>query len=287
MPNQLLDETSPYLLSHAHQPVDWHPWGEKALRLARELDRPVFLSIGYAACHWCHVMAHESFEDPTVAAFLNGHFVCVKVDREERPDLDHVYMQAVIAMNGHGGWPMTVFLRPDGRPFFGGTYFPPAPRGGLPGFLALVEGVDEAWRTRRDFVDEVCAHLLGSLQEAARPHAGRLQVPLQLHGGLFPQAVAALRARFDDHDGGCGDAPKFPPAMVLDFLLCEVARSGDPSAREMAVLTLDGMARGGMHDLLGGGFCRYATDRAWRVPHFEKILTDNAHLALLKPGVTT
>lgn len=275
MPNRLIDETSPYLLSHARQPVDWHPWGEEALRLARELDRPVFLSVGYAACHWCHVMARESFEDPAVAAFLNGHFVCVKVDREERPDLDHVYMQAVIAMNGHGGWPMTVFLRPDGRPFFGGTYFPPAPRGGLPGFLSLAEGVDEAWRTRRDFIDEVCGHLLGSLQEA-----NRLQAPPgALDDGLFPAAVAALRARYDERDGGFGDAPRFPPAMILDFLLAELVRSGDSAAREMVVGTLDGMARGGMHDLLGGGFCRYATDRAWRVPHFEKMLTDNALLA--------
>jgi uncharacterized protein len=275
MPNHLIDETSPYLLSHAHQPVDWHPWGEKALRLARELDRPVFLSIGYSACHWCHQMAHESFEDPAVAAFLNGHFVCVKVDREERPELDHVYMQAVISMNGHGGWPMTVFLRPDGRPFFGGTYFPPAPRGGLPGFLSLAEGVDEAWRTRRDFIDEVCGHLLSSLQEASR-----LQAPPQsLDDDLFPRAVGALRARHDEVDGGFGDAPKFPPAMVLDFLLGEFVRSGAPAAREMVVGTLDGMARGGMHDLLGGGFCRYATDRTWRVPHFEKMLTDNALLA--------
>ena len=275
MPNRLADETSPYLLQHAHQPVDWHPWGDEALRLARELDRPVFLSVGYSACHWCHVMAHESFEDPEVAAFLNGHFICVKVDREERPELDHVYMQAVVAMNGHGGWPMTVFLRPDGQPFFGGTYFPPRPRGGLPGFLALIQGVDEAWRTRREFIDEVCAHLVGSLREAARFQAP----PEALDDGVFPRAVAALRARFDAAEGGFGDAPKFPPAMVLDFLLGEVARVGDPAALEMTTVTLRAMARGGMHDLLGGGFCRYATDRAWRIPHFEKMLTDNALLA--------
>ncbi|MBU1070259.1 thioredoxin domain-containing protein [Myxococcota bacterium] len=273
--NHLIDETSPYLLQHADQPVDWHPWGPSALLLSQELDRPVFLSIGYAACHWCHVMAHESFEDLQVAAFLNAHFVCIKVDREERPDLDHLYMQAVIALNGHGGWPMTVFLRPDGRPFFGGTYFPREPRGGLPGFLPLLEGIADAWRTRRDYIDEVSGQLVEELARVAQVSAS----PADLETSMLVRAVSAFSERFDAVDGGFGPAPKFPPAMALEFLLREHVRTGDAPALEMVETTLDHMADGGLRDQLGGGFCRYSTDRTWLVPHFEKMLTDNALLA--------
>ena len=273
--NRLSGEASPYLLQHADQPVDWHPWGEEALRLAGELDRPVFLSIGYAACHWCHVMAHESFEDPTVAAFLNANFVSIKVDREERPDLDHLYMQAVIAMNGHGGWPMSVFLKHDGRPFYGGTYFPPDPRHGLPGFLQLLEGLSDAWRTRRDQIEEVSGLLLASLEQARLPE---IQAE-SLDAELVSRAVTAFGRGFDPVHGGFGAAPKFPPSMALEFLLREHARTGNPTALEMVRTTLTRMAGGGLFDQLGGGFCRYSTDAVWLVPHFEKMLTDNALLA--------
>ena len=269
--NRLAAETSPYLLQHADNPVDWRPWGEEALALARDEDRPILLSIGYAACHWCHVMAHESFEDDTTAALMNQSFVNVKVDREERPDLDAVYMEAVVAMTGHGGWPMTVFLTPAGEPFYGGTYFPPEPRHGLPSFRQVLEALAGAWRERREEVTRSAAQLV----EAVR-HSSSLQPSADpLTASLLPAAVRGLRASFEPAFGGWGRAPKFPNAPVLELLL---RRRDDPGALEMATKTLDCMAAGGMYDLLGGGFHRYSVDERWLVPHFEKMLYDNALL---------
>ena len=269
--NRLAAETSPYLLQHAENPVHWQPWGADALAAAHELDRPILLSIGYAACHWCHVMAHESFEDEATAALMNEHFVNVKVDREERPDLDAVYMEAVVAMTGQGGWPMTVFLTPQGEPFFGGTYFPPEPRHGLPSFRQVLEALADAWRDRRDEVTRSA----GQLVEAVR-HSSTLEPSAEpLAESLLPAAVRGLRQSFEPAFGGWGRAPKFPNAPVLELLL---RRAGDPDALTMATKTLDGMAAGGMYDLLGGGFHRYSVDERWLVPHFEKMLYDNALL---------
>ena len=268
--NRLAGETSPYLLQHAANPVDWYPWGDEALTRAREEDRPILLSIGYAACHWCHVMEHESFEDPATAAVMNEHYVSVKVDREERPDLDAVYMEAVVAMSGHGGWPMTVFLTPAGEPFYGGTYYPPEPRHGLPSFRQVLEAIAEAWRERREDV----ARSAGQLVEAVRQSA-LLRPSLEpLTDELLAGAARAAGAAFEPAFGGWGRAPKFPNAPVLEFLL----RRGDDTSRAMVVKTLDGMAAGGMYDLLGGGFHRYSVDDRWLVPHFEKMLYDNALL---------
>ncbi|MDR7423345.1 MAG: thioredoxin domain-containing protein [Armatimonadota bacterium] len=274
MSNRLASESSPYLLQHADNPVDWYPWGEAAFARARAEDKPIFLSIGYAACHWCHVMAHESFEDPAVAAVMNAHFVNVKVDREERPDVDGIYMNAVVAMTGHGGWPMSVFLTPDGVPFYGGTYFPPVARGGLPAFADLLRAVADAWRTRREEVRRSAATLLGAL----RAEGDRAASP-ELAAGTLEAALRALERAFDLKHGGWGRAPKFPQPMTVEFLLRTHARTGDASARAMAEATLARMARGGIYDHLGGGFHRYATDAAWLVPHFEKMLYDNAQLA--------
>ena len=269
--NRLAAETSPYLLQHAENPVHWQPWGPDALAAARERDRPILLSIGYAACHWCHVMAHESFEDEATAALMNEHFVNVKVDREERPDLDAVYMEAVVAMTGQGGWPMTVFLTPQGEPFFGGTYFPPEPRHGLPSFRQVLEALADAWRDRRDEVTRSA----GQLVEAVR-HSSTLEPSAEpLTESLLPAAVRGLRQSFEPAFGGWGRAPKFPNAPVLELLL---RRAGEPDALAMATKTLDGMAAGGMYDLLGGGFHRYSVDERWLVPHFEKMLYDNALL---------
>ena len=269
--NRLAGETSPYLLQHADNPVSWYPWGDEALARAREEDRPILLSIGYAACHWCHVMEHESFEDPATAAVMNEHFVSVKVDREERPDLDAVYMEAVVAMSGHGGWPMTVFLTPAGEPFYGGTYYPPEPRHGMPSFRQVLEAIAEAWRERRDDV----ARSAGQLVEAVRQSA-LLRPSLEpLTDDLLAGAARAAGAAFEPAYGGWGRAPKFPNAPVLEFLL----RRGDDTSLAMAVKTLDEMAAGGMYDLLGGGFHRYSVDDRWLVPHFEKMLYDNALLA--------
>jgi uncharacterized protein YyaL (SSP411 family) len=269
--NRLAAETSPYLLQHAENPVHWQPWGPDALAAARDRDRPILLSIGYAACHWCHVMAHESFEDEATAALMNEHFVNVKVDREERPDLDAVYMEAVVAMTGQGGWPMTVFLTPQGEPFFGGTYFPPEPRHGLPSFRQVLEALADAWRERRDEVTRSA----GQLVEAVR-HSSTLEPSAEpLTESLLPAAVRGLRQSFEPAFGGWGRAPKFPNAPVLELLL---RRAGEPDALTMATKTLDGMAAGGMYDLLGGGFHRYSVDERWLVPHFEKMLYDNALL---------
>ncbi|MDX6399794.1 MAG: uncharacterized protein QOF27_400, partial [Gaiellaceae bacterium] len=263
--NRLAGETSPYLLQHANNPVDWYPWGDEARARARDEDRPILLSIGYAACHWCHVMEHESFEDAATAALMNEHFVPVKVDREERPDIDSVYMDAVVSLTGHGGWPMTVFLTPAGEPFFGGTYYPPEPRHGLPSFKQLLQAIADAWRERRSDIERDAGAITEQLRRTAEPS----REPLT--SSLLTDAVRGLRQQFDPEWGGFGQAPKFPPASVLDFLL----RRGE---LELATKTLDAMALGGMYDLVGGGFHRYSVDREWLVPHFEKMLYDNALL---------
>jgi uncharacterized protein len=263
--NRLAEETSPYLLQHADNPVDWFPWGDEAFARARAEDKPILLSIGYAACHWCHVMEHESFEDDATAALMNERFVPVKVDREERPDVDALYMNAVVSLTGHGGWPMTVFLTPDGEPFFGGTYYPPEPRHGLPSFTQILRAVADAWRDRRADVQRDA----GAITEALRRTAEPSREPLA--PSLLSDAVRGLRRGLDPVWGGFGNAPKFPPASTLEFLL----RRGE---LEPAMKTLDGMALGGMYDLVGGGFHRYSVDREWVVPHFEKMLYDNALL---------
>ena len=277
MPNRLIDETSPYLLQHAHNPVDWYPWGKEALSKARAEDKPIFLSIGYTACHWCHVMAHESFEDEATAQVMNERFVNIKVDREERPDLDSIYMSAVMGLTGSGGWPMSVFLTPDGRPFYGGTYFPPAPRYGMPSFRDVLTAVADAWQNRRDEIVKNSDGLVGYLQQAAdfvEKAEGRA-----LTADTLTQALQAIERGFDRVNGGWGGAPKFPQPMTLEFLLRRYTQTGDAGTRAMIDHTLTAMARGGLYDQLGGGFHRYATDARWLVPHFEKMLYDNSQLA--------
>jgi uncharacterized protein YyaL (SSP411 family) len=266
--NRLAEETSPYLLQHADNPVDWYPWGEEALARARDEDRPILLSIGYAACHWCHVMEHESFEDEETAALMNDLFVCIKVDREERPDLDSVYMDAVVALTGHGGWPMTVFLTPEGEPFYGGTYYPPDPRHGLPSFRQVLTATAEAYRERRADVSRAAEQLVDAVRRGSEAEPSREP----LSSELLHEASAGLRRSFDPEWGGFGGAPKFPPASTLEFLL----RRGQ---LDLVTKTLDSMAAGGMYDLVGGGFHRYSVDVQWLVPHFEKMLYDNALLA--------
>ncbi|MCI0682779.1 MAG: thioredoxin domain-containing protein [Gemmataceae bacterium] len=272
--NRLIHETSPYLRQHAHNPVDWHAWGEEALRKARELDRPIFLSIGYSACHWCHVMEHESFEDPEVGKILNEHFISIKVDREERPDLDQIYMTAVQILTQRGGWPMSMFLTPDLKPFYGGTYFPPADRHGLPSFQRLLLHLARAWKEQRAVIDEQSGHLTEHLQAALHLEPGQQS----LGDHLLKQAGQQLARRFDPTYGGFGQAPKFPHPMEIRLLLRLWQRFGDDNCLDMARKTLDHMARGGMYDQLGGGFHRYSTDDRWLVPHFEKMLYDNALL---------
>jgi uncharacterized protein len=272
MANRLAAETSPYLLQHADNPVDWYPWGEEAFSKARAEDKPVLLSVGYAACHWCHVMEHESFEDDETAALMNERFVNVKVDREERPDVDSLYMDAVVALTGHGGWPMTVFLTPQGEPFLGGTYYPPEPRHGLPSFRQLLVAVSDAYKERRGDVAEQAAAIVQAVSREVAPSTDPLTE------SLLGQASRNLRAQFDSEWGGWGGAPKFPQPSVLEFLLRMHLR-GDEEALPMVTSTLDVMAAGGMYDLLGGGFHRYSVDREWLVPHFEKMLYDNALLA--------
>src|SRR5215831_18728269 len=293
--NRLSDATSPYLLQHAGNPVDWWPWSDEAFAQARARDVPVMLSVGYAACHWCHVMAHESFEDPETAALLNENLVAIKVDREERPDVDAVYMTATQAMTGQGGWPMTVFMTPDGEPFYSGTYFPRET------FQRLVLGVAKAWREDRDAVRGQAGHIAATLAEQAAPLLG--QAHAADLAALSDQAVTTLAADYDEQHGGFGGAPKFPPSMVLEFLLRHSERpaagQGGDGARQngegagqgsdaagtggqalaMAAGTAHAMARGGMYDQLGGGFARYSVDAGWVVPHFEKMLYDNALLA--------
>ncbi|MEU9717072.1 thioredoxin domain-containing protein [Streptomyces sp. NPDC047976] len=274
MSNRLANETSPYLLQHADNPVEWWPWSPEAFAQARERDVPVLLSVGYSSCHWCHVMANESFEDELAAAYMNEHFVNIKVDREERPDIDAVYMEAVQAATGQGGWPMTVFLTPDAEPFYFGTYFPPEPRHGMPSFMQVLEGVRTAWVGRREEVAEVA-------QRIVRDLAGR-QLDYGKAGLPGPEelgkALLGLTREYDAARGGFGGAPKFPPSMVLEFLLRHHARTGSEGALQMAADTCEAMARGGIYDQLGGGFARYSVDREWVVPHFEKMLYDNALL---------
>jgi uncharacterized protein YyaL (SSP411 family) len=275
--NRLADETSPYLRQHKDNPVDWYPWGEEAFAKARAEDRPIMLSVGYSACHWCHVMAHESFEDPETAAVMNRLFVNVKVDREERPDVDSVYMTAVQSLTGRGGWPMTVFLTPDGQPFYGGTYFPKVDRHGLPGFTTLLEAIDDAWRERRDELLTQAGRLAATLARSGElPGAG---TAAGFGVEVLDRAAAQLTAQYDARFGGFGGAPKFPQAMSLDHLLRHHGRTGDAASLDITVATLDAMASGGMYDQLGGGFHRYSVDAQWLVPHFEKMLYDQSTLA--------
>ena len=277
MPNRLINETSPYLLQHAHNPVDWYPWGEEALARSKNEDKPILLSIGYSACHWCHVMERESFENESIAALMNESFVSIKVDREERPDLDAVYMEAVQMLTGSGGWPMTVFLTPEGRPFYGGTYFPPVDRHNMPGFPRLLESAARAYHDNRAEIDRVTSQLsqqMGRTSQMARSDS-LLSVDI-LHG-----AYSGLATNFDYQNGGVGNAPKFPQAMTLEFLLRYYAHGYNERALEMLELTLEKMARGGIYDQAAGGFHRYSTDSFWLVPHFEKMLYDNALLARL------
>lgn len=274
MSNRLANENSPYLLQHADNPVDWYPWGEEALEQARQQDKPILLSIGYAACHWCHVMAHESFEDPETAAYMNEHFINVKVDREERPDLDSIYMNAVVAMTGQGGWPMTVILTPQGKPFFGGTYFPPRPRHGMASFQQVLTSIVQAWQNRRDEIEESAGKITQHLSRTIALSGEKND----LNQALFDQALDRILNRFDSNYGGFGQAPKFPPSMTLEFLLRMHLQRGDDMALHMTEHTLQKMAYGGMYDQVGGGFARYSTDAYWLVPHFEKMLYDNALL---------
>ncbi|MFM8552822.1 MAG: thioredoxin domain-containing protein [Nitrospiraceae bacterium] len=272
--NRLARETSPYLLQHAHNPVDWHPWGDEALNRARELNRPILLSIGYSACHWCHVMERESFEDERIASLMNEHFVCIKVDREERPDLDEIYMQATLQLNqGQGGWPMTVFLTPDQQPFFAGTYFPPADKWGRPGFPSVLLKVVEFWRKDQEALRQQAAHVTERLKQSLQGG-----IPMTVGQAELDQAVTQFAEEFDARHGGFGSAPKFPPATGLSLLLRSHHRTGDPQTLQMVRKTLDAMAAGGMYDQIGGGFARYSTDDRWLVPHFEKMLYDNALL---------
>ena len=275
MSNQLTGSTSPYLLQHAENPVDWHPWGPEALEKAREQDKPIFLSIGYAACHWCHVMAHESFEDPKTAALMNENFVNIKVDREERPDIDSLYMDAVVAMTGQGGWPMSVFLTPDGRPFYGGTYFPPARRFNMPAFSEILLALADKWSNDRDSLLDIGNELTDRIAAAPALRAGDNELDPQ----QFDRAAELLFRGYDWTHGGWGQAPKFPQPMAIEFLLRRYARTQDKLALDMAKHVLSAMADGGMYDQLGGGFSRYAVDEIWLVPHFEKMLYDNAQLA--------
>ena len=273
MPNRLAGETSPYLLQHKDNPVDWFPWGPEALAKAKQEDRPIFLSIGYSACHWCHVMEHESFEDPQTAEVMNALFVSIKVDREERPDLDSIYMQAVQTLTGRGGWPMSVFLTPAGQPFYGGTYYPPDDRHGMPSFTKVLMAVADAYQNKRSDVTDTAGQLTSRLQPAAVQGTEMLTVD------LLQQACQSAKAQFEPAHGGFGSAPKFPQPMTLEFLLRCWARFGDAEALRMATFTMQKMARGGMYDQVGGGFHRYSTDAFWLVPHFEKMLYDNALLS--------
>ena len=275
--NHLINESSPYLLQHAHNPVDWYPWGEEAFAKARKENKPVLLSIGYSACHWCHVMAHESFEDEDIAKLMNDLFVNIKVDREERPDLDQIYMNAVQMMTHHGGWPMTVFLTPDGVPFYGGTYFPPQDRYNMPGFPRVLISVAEAYRDRPEEIAETGTSLVNELRRLSEQVRSGNPVDKE----LLDAAYAAMVKSYDEVNGGFGGAPKFPPAMALEFLLRMHLRTGDQDALDMVEHTCEKMARGGIYDQLGGGFHRYSVDAKWLVPHFEKMLYDNALLSRL------
>ena len=272
--NKLIDETSPYLLQHAHNPVNWFPWGDAAFQKAKIEDKPLLVSIGYSACHWCHVMEHESFEDEAVAAVMNENFVSIKVDMEERPDVDQIYMNFVQLTTGRGGWPMNVFITPDKLPFFGGTYFPPNPRYGMPSWTQILLSIAEAWRERRDELTTSANDILGELRRLSITTASAASVDENLLDAAYKSFVAS----FDAKNGGWGGAPKFPQAMSMEFLLRHWARTGDDGALEMVRKTAEKMADGGIYDQLGGGFHRYAVDAVWLVPHFEKMLYDNAQL---------
>lgn len=273
MPNRLANETSPYLLQHANNPVDWYPWSPEALERAKAEEKPIFLSIGYSACHWCHVMEHESFENTEIAQYLNANFVCIKVDREERPDLDQIYMTAVQLLTGRGGWPMSVFLTPALKPFYGGTYWPPEPSRGMPGFLQVLRAVEEAWRVRRVTALEQSEELTKHIQSAGESSSG-----VAIGPELLRDAVERLNREFDPMHGGFGHAPKFPHAMDLQLLLRMWARNPHPQLLHIVEITLEKMAKGGIYDHLAGGFARYSVDEHWLVPHFEKMLYDNALL---------
>ena len=275
--NRLIHETSPYLLQHAHNPVDWYSWGPEALEYARRENKPILLSIGYSACHWCHVMERESFEDERIAAIMNEHFVCIKVDREERPDLDHIYMSAVQMLTGHGGWPLTVFLTPAGEPFWGGTYFPPVDRHGMAGFPRVLLGVSEAYRQKQAEVRNSVEQILAGLQHGEQHDAS----PADLPTDLPLTAARALTRHYDEQHGGIGGAPKFPNTMVFSLFLRAWQTTGDRKFLDMVVATLRSMAAGGIYDQIGGGFHRYSVDAKWLVPHFEKMLYDNALLVRL------
>ena len=278
MPNRLANETSPYLLQHANNPVDWYPWGEEALEHARADDKPILLSVGYSACHWCHVMERESFENPAIAAQMNQLFVSVKVDREERPDIDSIYMTAVQAMTGHGGWPMTVFLTPDGKPFYGGTYFPPEDRGGMPSFPRVLEAISDAYSNNRNEVLQNTEHLLDRMRQMSAVGQQGFE---PLTDEVMRLAMRKAASDFDPRHGGFGLQPKFPQPMTYEFLLRHYLRTEDSEALHMVELTLQRMATGGIYDQIGGGFHRYSTDAFWLVPHFEKMLYDNALLVRL------
>ena len=279
MPNRLANESSPYLKQHANNPVDWYPWGREAIQLARHDDKPILLSIGYSACHWCHVMERESFENEETAQVMREYFVSIKVDREERPDLDAIYMQAVQALTGHGGWPMTMFLTPDLEPFWGGTYFPPDDRPGVPSFRRVLTAVGEAYRHRSDDVEKAAAAMRAMYSSAL----GARHSALDITRKTLDRARQGILAQYDKELGGFGGAPKFPQAMAMEFLLAQWARTGDTMALEAAHVSFLRMARGGIYDQVGGGFARYAVDARWLVPHFEKMLYDNA--LLLRFGV--
>ncbi len=272
--NRLIHETSPYLLQHAHNPVDWHPWGNEAFQKAKRENKPVLLSIGYSACHWCHVMERESFENEQIAALMNDLFISIKVDREERPDLDEIYMNAVQLLTGRGGWPMTMFLTPDGKPFYGGTYFPPEDRQGMPGFPKILLGVSQAYRERSADVEKSVGEILAALQRMSETH--------QSDKDFSPDIIAAscekISRAYDSDNGGLGQAPKFPNAGVYELFLRHFHHSKNERYLEMIVHTLTKMAQGGIYDHLGGGFHRYSVDAKWLVPHFEKMLYDNAQL---------
>ena len=268
MKNHLNKENSPYLLQHADNPVDWYPWGEEALNKARTENKPIFLSIGYAACHWCHVMEHESFEDPDIAALMNEHFINIKVDREERPDIDNIYMQATVAMTGSGGWPMSVFLTPDLKPFYAGTYFPPVRRFNMPSFKDILSGLSNAWKNDRDEVEKTGGQVSTHLQTQVKTQTNDILTHNHLN------AIAqAMHSSYDWGYGGWGDAPKFPQAMAVEFLLHHSVVNKNEEYLKLIKHCLQAMARGGMYDVVGGGFSRYSTDNLWRVPHFEKYAT--------------
>ena len=273
--NRLINESSPYLLQHAHNPVDWYPWGDEALETARREEKPILLSIGYSACHWCHVMEHESFENEAIAKLMNEHFINIKVDREERPDLDQIYMSAVQMMTQHGGWPMTVFLTPDAVPFYAGTYFPPEDRYNMPGFPRVLISISDAYRERRDDVKETSESVLAELKRSTRTAESNEL----LSSELLDVVYRGITKSYDSTNGGFGGAPKFPPAMTLEFLLHTYYRTGQKDAVDIVSYTCRKMADGGIYDQLGGGFHRYSTDARWLVPHFEKMLYDNALLA--------